>query len=331
MATQTDFKKTAIIELASKGKIKELKNIAVEGVNQINARDAKDNTALIVAASKGHLEVVTWLINNNADINLANRKKETALMKSIEGNFVTITEQLLTYGADVNRRNIDGDTPLILAAKNGHVDIVRSLIQDGADIDARDNEGNNALLIAIKNNQIDIIPLLLEAGINVNSANTYLDTALILAIMAPSALTILDLLLKYGADLNIKNRYNRTPLWMACRQGNMEVVLYLIEKGSNIHDLDSKGSNLLYVASDNEPINVLEYLLSLKKLDINNQNNEGLTPLMVAALGGRADKVKMLVQSGANINLKDNDGETAFSLAKGYYPSIANYLKEQNK
>jgi ankyrin repeat protein len=48
---------------------------------------------------------------------------------------------------------------------------------------------------------------------------------------------------------------------------------------------------------------------------VNAQTNNGWTPLMIAAQSGQANTVKVLLDAGANMNLKNNEGKTALTVA----------------
>lgn len=88
---------------------------------------------LHVAASRGRLEIVRWLVDMGADVNLR------------AGTF-------------------DG-APINLAAANGHEDIVRLLLEVGAKLDVSEPE-RNPLFSAVYGGHIAIVRLLIEAGID---------------------------------------------------------------------------------------------------------------------------------------------------------------------
>ena len=78
------------------------------------------------------------------------------------------------------------------------------------------------------------------------------------------------------------------------------------------------GSNALRCMSRNTELNghedVVELLLA-NKADVNAKNNDGQTSLELAASLGYADIVKTLLANNADVNTKDNDGQTPLHLA----------------
>ena len=84
---------------------------------------------MILASTKGHLEVV---------------------------------QALLAKGADVNAKESTGYNALIEASRYGHVKLVQALLAKGADVNAKTNRGDNALSVAKEH--ADVTALLLQAG-----------------------------------------------------------------------------------------------------------------------------------------------------------------------
>ena len=62
-------------------------------------------------------------------------------------------------------------------------------------------------------------------------------------------------------------------------------------------------------------------------------NDEGVTPLQIAALWGFTNIVKVLVKAGANVDTKNNSGETALQRATtfGHYVKVNNAIEEEKQ
>ena len=58
--------------------------------------------------------------------------------------------------------------------------------------------------------------------------------------------------------------------------------------------------------------------LVAKGVDVNVTNEEGETAIIVAAQHGYSATIEFLLSHGANVNAKDNDGDTALDVAKYY-------------
>ena len=102
------------------------------------------------AAAEGHEEIVSILIQAEADVNAMNELGRTSLMFSASYGFFEIAEMLLEKGARTDDVPNDetGWTAIIAASFSGHRNLVRLLLEHGADQNIRDTSGKTALMWA---------------------------------------------------------------------------------------------------------------------------------------------------------------------------------------
>ncbi|KAK0499801.1 ankyrin repeat-containing domain protein, partial [Armillaria luteobubalina] len=95
-------------------------------------------TTLHAAASRGYLDVVTWLVEDcGAMPDLEDKEGETALHKASLNGHLPIVSYLLPDKADVHAKDDDGWTALHNACSKGYLDIVRCICENGgADLDS---------------------------------------------------------------------------------------------------------------------------------------------------------------------------------------------------
>ena len=119
---------------AKKGLFDFVQRVINEGILDLNAQNKSGETALIFAASKGHLKIVALLLEKNVDVNVVT-KAGNALMEAAENGHLAVVEALVKAGGNVNLSNdptnSGGKTPLWYACDNGNEDIVRYLISNG--------------------------------------------------------------------------------------------------------------------------------------------------------------------------------------------------------
>ena len=127
--------------------------------------------------------------------------------------------------------------------------------------------------------------------------------------------------IKQGVDVNAIERHGWTPLHLAaCSNHNMKILQYLISQGSDVNAKDSDGATPLHVTSRLYPnAKALKYLVSLGA-NVNAQDNDGCTPLHLLAESvsywcENWDCIIHLIEHGADVDIKDNHGETAISLS----------------
>lgn len=84
-------------------------------VSNINQQSNTGNTALMMAASNGDESLVSWLVQNKADIEIRNQRGDTALMLAVIGNATGVVKRLLEANASVTRKNKLGFSSIDLA------------------------------------------------------------------------------------------------------------------------------------------------------------------------------------------------------------------------
>lgn len=173
------------------------------------------------------------------------------------------------------------------AARDGDIDEVRKLIAAGTDVNVPEPDGTSALLWAAHQSSPDLVRLLVKAGADVNAANGFGVTPLLEAARYGDADTI-RALLDGGADLATAVREGETPLMAAARAGSAAAVQLFIERGADV--------------------NAVEAL-------------QEQTALMWAAAEGHLDVVDVLLDNGANPNLKSRTSELSTRSTRADYPS----------
>ena len=152
--------------------------ILIDKGADINAKNKKGVTALILATDKGNAELVRFLLDNGADVNAKDSLGYTALIKAAGRGLENIMSILLSKGADVNAATHDGYAALSYAAGSGHTDIVKTLIDNGADVNAKSSIGYTALMSAATSGRVDVVKVLADKGADVSAKSSSGDTAL---------------------------------------------------------------------------------------------------------------------------------------------------------
>jgi ankyrin repeat protein len=254
-----------------------------------------------------------------------------------------------------------GMSVLQYAAREGALDAVRVLAEKGADLDQVDPDGVSALLYATLNGHTATAALLLEKGADPNIVDTFGRSVLYQAIdlskpdffasraapvvdPAVSPLELINRAVKKGAALNpqiiarLPPRHDQggddrttvgtTPLLRAARNGDVDGVRVLLELGAAPSIPAMRGVTPLLAAAgqewlrnrlytdDAEYIDVIRQLVAAGA-DINERNDQGETALHVAADHASLAVVRYLAENGATLDAKDNLRRTALDVASG--------------
>ncbi len=145
-------------------------------------------------------------------------------------------------------------------------------------------------------------------GANVNQKTPNNETPLFIAVQEKHQPVVTYLLTK-GASVNEKYGPNGlTALYVACSNGSLDIAKVLVDAGANVNLKTTAGFSPLYVAVVQKHQPVVEYLLT-KGVSINEKyGSNGFTALYASCSIGSLNIAKVLVDAGANVNLKITEG-----------------------
>lgn len=125
-----------------------------------------------------------------------------------------------------------------------------------------------------------------------------------------------------GESVDTRDQSGQTPLIAAAKYGNAQIVSFLLGEGAQVQLTDNSGNNALnglamsIFAQQNDTVVAIARLLIDRGIDINHQNSKRMTPLMAATFLGNEPLVRLLLERGAKVQLKNRDEDTALTLAK---------------
>ena len=304
--SETDSNHDTALTLACTGGHEELVELLLSRGADIEHRDKKGFTPLILAATAGHEKVVEVLLNHGANIEAqSERTKDTALSLACSGGRYEVVEFLLNRGANKEHRNVSDYTPLSLAASGGYVNIIRLLLAHAAEINSRTGSklGISPLMLAAMNGHVAAVRTLLEMGSDINAQiETNRNTALTLACFQGRH-EVVQLLLEKKANVEHRAKTGLTPLMEAASGGYVEVGRVLIDYGADVNapPVPSSRDTALTIASDKGHVDFVEVLL-LRGAQADVKNKKGNSPLWLAANGGHLEVVELLFKAKADID-----------------------------
>jgi ankyrin repeat protein len=125
-------------------------------------------TPIMLAASRGSVEIIDLLLTQGADPNKRGSAQRTALQYAAEKNHIEAAKRLLAYGADIDAYDNGRLTPLIMAADRGFTELGLLFIEKGADVNIQHSQGWTALIDAARNGDEKLVIALLDSGANKN-------------------------------------------------------------------------------------------------------------------------------------------------------------------
>jgi len=339
---------TALMMAARTGTPEAITVLLEAGAN-VNAKESwGGTTALMWAASEQHTAAVKLLLDHGADVNARSNFVAAANGRGFEGRTPAVpkAEQKVEEFAS------GWLTPLMFAAREGDLESARLLVNAGANVNAIAGDGKDALGLAIFNGNYDFASFLIDSKSDVNHADTQGFTPLFWAVdrrnmeTAPNfpwmitadPLPLIKKLLDAGANPNaLVNNTPRarmragsprivfaTALMRAAFSADLELVKMLLSYKGDPKIISSDGETMIEAAAGlgfiqgyskgktaAERLEVVKLFVGLGA-DVNQADDYGITPLMVAGNMGDTAVIQYLVDAGADLGAYDlgkkNDG-----------------------
>ncbi|XP_046895787.1 E3 ubiquitin-protein ligase MIB2 [Hypomesus transpacificus] len=288
-STEQDNPSRLVIE-AAHGSANKVRELVQKYPDKVDIKN-QGKTALQVAAHQGHMEVVKALLQANSSIEVKDEDGDTALHYTAFGNQAEIARLLLSKGANVNLLNNSMCTALHIAVNKGFTDVVRVLTEHSADVNLQDSYGDTPLHDAIAKDFRNIIEIL---------------------VVVPSV------------DFTQQNNRGFNLLHHAALKGNKLATEKILARARQLVDVKKDdGFSALHLAALNNHRDVAEILMKEGRCDVNIRNNRHQTPLQLAVTQGHGDLLQLLAAEGADVNVEDEDGDTAMHVALSR-PQLAN-------
>ncbi|ALC43258.1 Mbs [Drosophila busckii] len=235
--------------------------------------------------------------------------------------------QLIDQGADINTANVDGLTALHQACIDDNLDMVEFLVEHGADINRQDNEGWTPLHATASCGFVSIARYLVENHADVAAVNSDGDLALDLAIDVQH-MPMIDYMEKVVQELSIDVEAARKAEEMAMLN---DAKKWLRSDAAEMDKPHPKtGATALHVAAAKGYKKVLSLLLAGRG-NVDRQDNDGWTPLHAASHWGQKETAEMLVESLADMDIRNYAGQSCIDVADRKMVKFLEELRANNK
>ena len=237
-----------------------------------------------------------------------------------KANDSAIKYLLALEGNAIDKKTHDGRIYLHWAAYSGKAEMVKTLLEMGSSITALDSHGATPLTFAVGSGLTDtaIYDIFIANGVNLAEEKNE-DGANTLLLAAPylDSEEDLEYFISKGLLLESTDNAGNGIFNYASKRGNIDFLKKLVRKGVNYSTLNKTGGNaFLFVAQGTRgfenKLEVYEYLKGLG-LNPNIVTKNGYTPLHRLAYGN-TDRaiIELFLNSGADVNQKDEKGNTPF-------------------
>ncbi|MFC9894573.1 ankyrin repeat domain-containing protein [Nocardia sp. NPDC127579] len=193
----------------------------------------------------------------------------------------------------------EANEALLAATEDGDAAAVRAALTQGAQVDTRDDAGRTPLFLAVLDDDLDVARVLLEFRADPDAKDDRGESPWVNTGVTGSV-SMMELLLPAQPDLSLRNRFGGNALIPAAEKGHLDYVREVLRQTD---------------------------------IDIDHINDLGWTALLEAVYYGDGsavyrDIVRVLVDNGADVGIRDSDGSTAYDHAvRRGFDDIAELVK----
>ncbi|KAK4234505.1 ankyrin repeat-containing domain protein [Achaetomium macrosporum] len=266
--------------------------------------DEQGRTRLHAIQEKTPVSVVQLLVKANAPLDLQDEDGHSPLSVAVGKGNESVARYLVNQGANVNRRSPGFGSILHLAVGRGDLEIAKFLVDSGADLELVDPEYGESLLytalgieesakmLAMVRYLVDEVKVPVNKPGGAEFGYPIIRAAYLASMNFPYCLWFLKFLIRRNARLDVADSQGRHAVHIA----------FLVKAGANIDVKDALGRKPIHFAASATWGGCFRYLLGTTfKIDINEVDSDGWTPLMWAAPSGSLYNVEALVERKTDI------------------------------
>ena len=260
------------------------------------------------------LQILTSGVRAQSTMAAAGGRSE--LFRAIRSGDSVLVERLLASGADAND-SLEGFSALMAATLNGTPGEMKLLIDRGARVNYANGDGITALWLALPDRVRTGI--LLDHGATAQALSKEGYGPLAKLALMPGTLDLFQRLIAAGADPR-KSGGDNVLLYNAAACGDTAIVGLLLRAGLSPNDTISFGDYPINAALNYRQFPIVKMLVDAgARLDVQPCHMplaqiNGFTPLMWAAVVGDTASLQLLLDHGADPNLRNKKGYTALML-----------------
>lgn len=265
------------------------------------------------------VKIIRELVNKGCHLDSRDNNHRTPIMTAVSYRRSELVLTLMQLGASTAPVNFPPYSALNIAADLDFPEIIHTLIAGGPSTNRckiLPNDTCQPLSVAVLYGYLDVVKVILEDTKNPDLIdNLKRRTALHIA-ARNGQLDIVNYLLTLPVNIDAADQYGMTPLHLSVKHGHHDVTLALLAHLADVNKKMINGCSPLFLAALHGRAQDFQSLLQHgADLSAAQDNVFKLTPLYAAALRGHNHMLQLLLNNGIDINERSIDGRTALFLA----------------
>jgi ankyrin repeat protein len=299
---------TDLCDLARDGRLDALRGAVAAGVD-VDRRDHRGQTPLLVASKAGHVDVVRLLLDHGADAE-ARRRGRTVVAEAIRRYAPVDVVRVMLGVVDVRGVDDDGVSLAHLAAIRGDAEVMEAVLEAGADPLAEDAAGWTPLARAVQAGSFRSARVLVTFGASWGDG---VPLELLEAVRRGKQEVVAHAL-DSGLDPSSQDGNGRSLLALALQAGRIELAHLLLDAGAEPVGHPDEGP-LLAMQDVLQDDALFARLLEVADVD-EVGGRSPRTALEHALRSARTDRVRQLVEAGAAVDATCDDGLSVLTCAR---------------
>ena len=298
----------------------------IEGLEWLLARgteldhgDKNGRTPLHLAAQQGPIELVKFLVDRKASLDTRDIDGNTIAHFGAANGHLDILQWLSELGMTMISEDNYGQTPFHAAVECGSLECAKFLSKHCLESKSwRLAGGVTALGLAAYHGHVNLVKWMCEMKLNVNEPfdcspdQTYNPYYALRMAVEQSKYDVAELLLENGADPNLPSLHGTTPILSAAQFVSVDFLNLLVKYGAEMRNIqDRDGDDMLSLAVMNPNADVLPWVLKhCEGYKFNVNDRYGFYPILMAAMFGRVEQLKVLHHAGFSFSIPRKSFDT---------------------
>ncbi|KAG7396013.1 hypothetical protein PHYBOEH_002885 [Phytophthora boehmeriae] len=324
----------------------------------------RNSTELVEAAFDDEIDTAVSCLDKNYDIESEDGHGHTALSEAACQGHKQIVRLLLERGADPNKCNDENRSPMYRAAYNGHLETLQLLLESGGDPRFRSKQGETAFDVAksaeaqallaqwdlsktdklveerrrvieakwqeritnhVEREQFALMQIHSEL-LEIARQGNVEDLEKRLEQLADEAIETGD---RPRACADIRDEKGSTLLAITAQFDHVEVVTLLVSKGKALETQAKEMAVTSGSTAQQQATTRVEMLARVWKVNVNSRDCRGWTPVAIAVFHEAKRSLRVLLNNGADPNLKNQYNKNAYYFAKDDLDAANNVVKSR--